>query len=206
MAEKKKKLKKLAKKAQKQAKLDQKQPKNVSGERYVSRLQFSKLMNIPYSTLQYAIDKGRIHLTQVNGRFLVDSVIEKEAYLNSIKVITKHTLKIKDADDNKIAFDIGEANLRVAVYKSKKLEMEYWREIGNLIPVIRVNSKWATIAQELKKSLMAIAPRIGAIMVGCTDPHEATQILKRELNKSLTNISEKGLIDGGIPDFESNDA
>ena len=182
-AKKKKVLKKVHKKVKKSVKLLKKRQKKLNlqnvavEEQYMSRLKFSKLLGIAYSTLQHAIKTGKVQVVTRNGKQVINANTEREAYVQSRKGKYKTNLKISKQDEHGVMLHIGEANLRTSVYKSKTAEMEYYQRLEHLVPVVRVNSVWQNIAKDLQKSIMAIPARIGPLMAGITDPYEAAQQL-----------------------------
>lgn len=223
---KKKAIKKSAKKQKKSSKIAEKRPKKADpikeepkkkqeeydGPKYLTRRQFAKLLNVAYNTVTYAIEKGRIRTTPVEGRDMVEVIPQRAAFYATKKKAINPTVMGEGKDNHGVLMSIADANLRKAVYQSKTMEMEYWTRMEQLIPMTRINTIWRGIAKDLQKSIMSIPARVGPLMAGIKDPHEATQTLKHELIRALTEISEKGLqhdlsgYQGGDEDANSDNA
>lgn len=89
-----------------------------------------------------------------------------------------------------------QSQARRELYKANLMELEYRREVGDLIEVETVEKEWFRIGRLVRDTLRTIAPRLAAQLAAESDPFRCEQLIEQEVDRALevleTQILEPG--------------
>lgn len=99
-----------------------------------------------------------------------------------------------------------QSQARRELYKANLMELEYRREVGELIEVETVEKEWFRIGRLVRDTLRTIAPRLAAQLAAESDPFRCEQLIDQEVDRALEVLETKILEPGPEPDPEEEAA
>jgi terminase small subunit / prophage DNA-packing protein len=97
---------------------------------------------------------------------------------------------IPEAAESRDLLSKAEAERLMLNLKAELLQVEVDREKGKLVPLEEVKADWIRIAQAVKTTLYGIPFRLAAIIATVDNENEIRKMIKSEVNRALTEISE----------------
>lgn len=84
-----------------------------------------------------------------------------------------------------------ESQARRELYKANLMELEYRREVSELIEVAVVEKEWFRIGRLVRDTLRTIAPRLSAQLAAESDPFHCEQLIDREVDRALEMLESR---------------
>jgi phage terminase Nu1 subunit (DNA packaging protein) len=95
-----------------------------------------------------------------------------------------------EAAESKDLLSKAEAERLMLNLKAELLQVEVDRERGKFVEAEKVKRDWIRIAQAVKTTLYGIPFRLSAIVATMDNESEIRKMIKQEVNRALTEISE----------------
>jgi len=80
---------------------------------------------------------------------------------------------------------------RRELFKANLMELEYRREVGELIEVAAVEKEWFRIGRLVRDTLRTIAPRLSAQLAAEADPFQCEQLIDHEVDRALEMLESR---------------
>lgn len=93
-----------------------------------------------------------------------------------------------------------QSQARRELYKANLMELEYRREVGELIEVETVEREWFRIGRLVRDTLRTIAPRISSQVAAESDPFRCAQLIDAEVDRALDVLESQILEAESDPD------
>lgn len=145
---------------------------------------FAKKLNVTVQTVHHAIKTKRIKAKKIGGWYYLNFNTQKKKF--DKKAYKKKANGIHVSDSLK-------ADVELKIFKAKVQRLDYEERYGTLVKVEEIKKQWCDVAETLKKSILAIAPRIGALCAAEKTSHGCTQLITVELKRSLERLAVAGL-------------
>lgn len=142
----------------------------------------SKRVYVDRAKADRALDRNVAPLQQIGGmatkrKFKKSNPSEKEI---------KEAVSMAGIGPN---VDIAEAQRLKIVYEAALKKLEFDEKSGSLIELAKAKKIAAYVSQTFKENCLAIADRCSALCAAESDVFQCGQILKREINFILENVS-----------------
>lgn len=174
-------------------------------KKLMTQIEASKIIGVSRVAICKGVASGRFKHYKQGNKKLVDVNQIKEVYKLTTKRSgssskSKHLKKvngsskriIKDVETGEL-FDVHDLKLQAERNKVQKEKILLEAALGKYIEIEKVKKEFCSIADNLKKSILAIPDRVGPIVAGESDPHTVRQILINELKNSLQGTVTKKL-------------
>ncbi len=84
-----------------------------------------------------------------------------------------------------------ESQARREMFKANLTELEYFEQVGKLIPVEEVDREWFRIGRLVRDTMKNIGPRLRAQLASESDPFRCEQLLDDEIERALEVLNER---------------
>jgi len=176
--------------------------KKFNRKEYITQAEFARRIGIHPVTVGQGVKTGRWKLYYVDGSKLIKYAEAKRAFTLTKKNYMKgpikkangktpKTLEISEDGLSDVPHDLHDARLQNEKYKAMKTRLDFEVAQAKVISFQDVYDTWKDISENLKKSILAIADRIGPLAAAEMDNHSCTMLLRTELKRSLQGIVDK---------------
>ncbi len=145
---------------------------------------FAKEVDVTLAAVYLAIKAERITAKKIGSKYYINSKTQKKRFAR--KAYTKK------ANGTDFSTSLAADN-ELKIYKAKVQRLEFEERSGTLVKVEEIKKQWCDVAETLKKSILAIAPRIGALCAAEKSSHGCTQLITVELKRSLERLAVAGI-------------
>ena len=153
----------------------------------------AEIPNYPIAVIAKLLDLSERHV-----RRLADDNILKKPEKNKGWEITNVTLYIRYLRERAFGKDISTTDLhneklRLTKAQADKATLEVNELEGELIPAQIVEDTWINYSMNVRAKLLALPTRIAHEIITIEDYQEALEILKKQINEALKELSEDGI-------------
>tara|TARA_R100001163_G_C5061876_1_gene198815 strand:- start:909 stop:1442 length:534 start_codon:yes stop_codon:yes gene_type:complete len=153
----------------------------------------AEIPNYPIAVIAKLLDLSERHV-----RRLADDNILKKPEKNKGWEITNVTLYIRYLREKAFGKDISTTDLhneklRLTKAQADKATLEVNELEGELIPAQIVEDTWINYSMNVRAKLLALPTRIAHEIITIEDYQEALEILKKQINEALKELSEDGI-------------
>ena len=152
--------------------------------------EYARHRNTAHSTVQRAIDSGRISKLP-NG--MIDSDQADRDWEENTEIRPKASRRQQDDDD---AFGAAHYTKARAVYehfRAKLAQLEYQERRGDLISKDEVQVATFNQFRQFRDGILNIADRVAAMVAAETEPAQCHKILADEFRKALNDYSDSSI-------------
>lgn len=188
--------------------------KQLKNLKLMRQIEASKIIGVSRTTISLGIKSGRFKGYQKDGRILVDINQVKRAYKTTTRKHgspseSKYLKNVNGKINNDIPsaskdpyeiFDIHDLRLQAERNKAMKEKIQLEATLGKYLEFDKVKKEFCSIADNLKKSILAIPDRVSPIIAAETDEHIVRQTLVIELKRSL-----QGTVDRKLKEYENEE-
>lgn len=177
----------------------------MNQKRLISKAECARRLGVSATTITKGLKSGRFRVYKRKGKELLDYAECKLAYLHTAKHLSakvkKQKLKNKinggrekkssperdspESNDVDGMFDLHDIRLQAERNKALKEKLLLEVALGKYLKYDTVKKEFCNIAENLKKSILAIPHRIGPLLAAESDAHKVVQMMIVELKRSL---------------------
>jgi len=181
-------------------------PKKHKKQLLLSKSEFARKLEISPAAVTRALKSGRIKSQKKGTREFIELYSQKAAFRDAparksaMKRANGSTGKQKingkktaaDEADDSANNEFYQRRAQLELIKIERAKLELAEKQGLMVPYSEVKKEWLGVAENLKKNILAIPSRIGALVGAHSKKgrHECEQIILKELKRSLQTIGE----------------
>ena len=183
--------------------------KNTNRGEFVHQSELARRLGVSPNTINKGQKTGRFKAYIKDGKKLFNYRDCKRVYLETkTRSGTPKKTAVKKVNGKKAEgldvslppesgapHDLHDARLKFEKYKSMKEQLNFEVMQKKYIKTEDVSKLLATLAQNIKKSVLSIPDRVGPIIAGETDPHKVRQIMIVEFKNSLQAIADTNTLE-----------
>jgi hypothetical protein len=147
---------------------------------------YARYKGVSDAAVRKAIGAGRI--TTLDGK-IDPSVADRQWNMNTNPAQSKQPF-----DDGSPSSSYNFSRAKKETYEALLKKLEYEEKLGKLVSIEQMEVESFNAARIARDKLLSIPDRIVPLLVGKTDIHEIKEILRKEINESLENLT--GFLNG----------
>lgn len=171
--------------------------------RYVSQSEFARLFNVSTTEIVHSWQSGRIARVRRGGKYMIDTKTEAPRFAATAKHISTRTPSPAilagagtDDTDNPV-FNAFNSKQEQEKYKALRLKLDYEKEMGELVPLSKIQGEWAHVAVLVRKAIMNIPDRLAPIVAAEEDARRCWAVLDVECRTILEDLADELGGEGG---------
>ena len=172
----------------------------MAPKKYVTLAEFARLINISYTQVKYAANKGKFKCKK-RGRAKVvhPETAKKQWDANKTETASKKNPsgKSKHKEDKSaeppryLGLTTADAERQEKVYKARLSELKYNEQAGKLVDAELVKKEAFQSSRRARDAIMRIPMRMSHEFAAETDPHKLEIMLTKALQKALEDYIKK---------------
>ncbi len=180
----------------------------------ITQSELAKRLDVSIACISKGMKSGRFKVFMVGTKKLLNYRDCKRVYIETrtnsgtpkhkvntpikktkVKPVSDVSKKRPPPPEPEAPHDLHDARLKLEKYKSMKEQLNYEIMQGKYISIDDVSDLLSKLAQNLKKSILAIPARVGPIIAGETDAHKVRQLMIVEFKNSLQSVVDTNTLE-----------